>query len=275
MQNTQRAKQNTPEEKDKRKEKERKREEKELRKIAAAAGVRMTKATATPSAAVTPPVASSTESRPTSSKKGGWASISSATAESPQPPRAGWAGAGSSSVPSYSPSLVPDGISTSGIFPTTTAMATAPARSSPPRGPSTREQVQDDQRQLHQPAPAFRTGGWSSIDSTTGIPPPPLSPPPPPLAPSDVPVSAAMTDVHSQQEHHPAALASAPTTSAVVTAMATDSPPLPAQLRPQAPIANLDAKGSKQSKSKKEKEAEMREHSRSGWQSFQKGGRRK
>ncbi|KAI9512646.1 hypothetical protein F5148DRAFT_950562, partial [Russula earlei] len=100
MQNNQRAKQNTREEQDKRKEKERKREEKELRKIAAAAGVRMAKSSS--SSAALAPVAPSAESKPTAFKKGGWASVASATAESssasPSPPRAAWAAVSASPV---------------------------------------------------------------------------------------------------------------------------------------------------------------------------------
>ncbi|KAI0005491.1 hypothetical protein BJV74DRAFT_229320 [Russula compacta] len=169
MQNTQRAKQNTREEQDRRKEKERKREEKELRKIAAAAGVKMAKST--PGAVALAPVTVSADSKPTGLKKGGWASIQSAATESSTgeslPACAGWAAAGSSSIPSP-PAPAPDGIEIppSGTFPTT-----MPTLSSQPRDPHIGEQVQDSHRQLHQPAPAFRTGGWSSIDSTTRIPP--------------------------------------------------------------------------------------------------------
>jgi Wiskott-Aldrich syndrome protein len=139
-------------------------------------------------------------------------------------------------------------------------------------GPSIRkQQTQDDgPRQLHQPAPAFRTGGWSSIDSTTRIPPPPQT------LPSDVP-KPAMADTHRQSEHRPSGPTSAPTPLPSVTVPAAVPLPLPVPPRPQAsnPNANADAQVSKPSKSKKEREAEIRENSRSGWQSFQKGGRRK
>ena len=284
MQNTQRAKQNTAEEQDRRKEKERKREEKELRKIAAAAGVRVTKSTASSTVA-----SSSTESKPSGFKKVGWASISSTNAEQPpssseSPPArtGGWATVGSSSaVPSHSHSAsppAPDAISSSsGDF-----MTTNPASLSQPRDPSipsVREQQAQDagQRQLHQPAPAFRTGGWSSIDSTTRLPPQPPLPPqpqPPSAAPltalPDTPSMLAATNVRGQPEHW----ASGPTSASVTVSAAVPSP-VPVPPRPQAPIANPDRLAPKPFKSKKEREVELRENSRSGWQSFQKGGRRK
>ncbi|KAH9996557.1 hypothetical protein BJV77DRAFT_1059376 [Russula vinacea] len=230
MQNTQRAKQNTPEEQDKRKEKERKREEKELRKIAAAAGVRMAKATS--STAALAPVAPSIEPKPPGFKK--------VTTESPPstelpPARAGWASVGPSSVPSHSPSPAPDTISS----------------------------AEHDHRQLHQPAPTFRTGGWSSIDSTTRIPPPSTASP-------DVPAPT-VANVHRQPENMPSGPASS-TQEAMLVAV-----PLPPPVPPhsQASTANPRAEPPKSFKKKKEREAEIRENSRSGWQSFQKSGRRK
>ena len=265
MQTTQRAKQNTPEEQDKRKEKERKREEKELRKIAAAAGVRVTKSTTPAAPALVPVASSSFESKPPGFKKGGWASIPSTSTEPPPPARTGWAAMGSASVLSHSPSPpAPDAITSSGTLPTTPSMS---PQLRDPSIPSS--QVQDGQRQLHQPAPAFRTGGWSSIDSTTRIPPPPTPPSP------DLPPPSVTTDVHHQSEHRPSGPTSTPTSSASVTVPAAVPLPLPAPPRSQASIANPDAQAPKPLKSKKEKEAEMRENSRSGWQSFQRGGRRK
>ena len=262
MQTTQRAKQNTPEEQDKRKEKERKREEKELRKIAAAAGVRMAKPTTTATLA---PLVPSAESKPvTGFKKGSWASVSSVTPEPPSytespPARSGWGAVGSSS----SSSPAPDAISSAG-FPTTTT----PVAPSQPDDPSIREPAKEAQRQHHQPAPAFRTGGWSSIDSTTRVPLPPTPVP-------DVPASP-IANVHRQQEHLPCGPSSTsitPSAPETVPAAVHLPPPIPphsqafAKPRTEAPP--------KSSKSKKEREAELRENSRSGWQSFQKGGRRK
>ncbi|KAI0296588.1 hypothetical protein BC826DRAFT_1003781 [Russula brevipes] len=277
MQNTQRAKQNTREEQDKRKEKERKREEKELRKIAAAAGVRMAKSA--PSGPGLAPAASSAEPKPVGFRKVGWASISSAAGESsssssvasPQA-HAGWAAvAPSPSAPApphtaspHTPPPAPVAISSSdGGFQTVAA-----ATLSPPRGPSPiREQDPDAHRQLHQPAPVFRTGGWSSIDNTTRIPPPAL----PPIPSADVSAEAP-ADVHRHFEQWPSIPTSASAPSAVPAAVPLPSPAVP---HPQASVATLDAHAPKTKSKKKEREAEIRENSRSGWQSFQKGGRRK
>ncbi|KAF8499185.1 hypothetical protein F5888DRAFT_1793967 [Russula emetica] len=270
MQTTQRAKQNTREEQDKRKEKERKREEKELRKIAAAAGVRMAKPLTASTTATVAPVVPSAESKPVGFKKGSWASVSSVTPEPPSstespPARSGWGAVGCSSVtsvPSHSPSPAPDAVSSVG-FPTTT-----PVVSSQPGDqgdPSIPEPAKEAQRRHHQPAPAFRTGGWSSMDSTTRVPPPPTPAP-------DVP-ALAMANVHRQPGH----LASGP---ASITPSAPETVPTAVHLPPPVPphsqaSANPRTEAPKSSKSKKEKEAEMRENARSGWQSFQKGGRRK
>ncbi|KAI0374377.1 hypothetical protein BV20DRAFT_919833, partial [Pilatotrama ljubarskyi] len=97
MQAAQRANRNTKEEVDKRKEKERKREEKELRKIAKAAGVKMTK----PPVALAPvaePVAAPAEPKPSGFKKSGWATVTAPAAGAPAQPlltdpprRSGWA----------------------------------------------------------------------------------------------------------------------------------------------------------------------------------------
>jgi hypothetical protein len=269
MQTTQRAKQNTPEEQDKRKEKERKREEKELRKIAAAAGVRMAKPSTASTTSTLAPVVPPAEPKPVGFKKGSWANVSSVTPEPPSytespPARSGWGAVGSSSVssvPSHSPSPAPDAISSAG-FPTTT-----PVMSSQPGDPSIPEPAKEAQRQHYQPAPAFRTGGWSSIDSTTRVPPPPIPAP-------DVPTSA-MANVHRQQGYLPSGPA-----SASITPSAPETVPAAVHLPPPVPphsqaFANPRAEAPKSSKSKKAREAEMRENSRSGWQSFQRGGRRK
>jgi hypothetical protein len=267
MQTTQRAKQNTREEQDKRKEKERKREEKELRKIAAAAGVRMAKPSTASTTPTLAPVVPSAESKP-GFKKGSWANVSSLTPELPSstespPARSGWAAMGSSSVssiPSHSPSPAPDAMSSAG-FPTTT-----PVVSSQPGDPSIPEPTKEAERQHHRPAPAFRTGGWSSIDSTTRVPPPPTPPAP------DVPASA-MANVDRQPGH----VSSGP---ALITPSVPETVPAAVHLPPPVlphsqAFANPRTEAPKSSKSKKEGEAEMRESSRSGWQSFQRGGRRK
>ncbi|KAI0724348.1 hypothetical protein C8T65DRAFT_704233 [Cerioporus squamosus] len=96
MQAAQRASRNTEEEVNKRKEKERKREEKELRKIAKAAGVKMTKP---PGAVVAPApavgAARAGEPQTSGFKKSGWATVSTAAntpaAPAEPPKRSGWA----------------------------------------------------------------------------------------------------------------------------------------------------------------------------------------
>ncbi|KAI0307593.1 hypothetical protein B0F90DRAFT_30979 [Multifurca ochricompacta] len=260
MQNTQRAKQNTPEDHDKRKEKERRREEKELRKIAAAAGVKMAKST--PGAPTLAPVSTSGESKPVGFRKGGgWASLPSVTADSSSETLPGWATVGSSAITSHSPSRAPDAVYSSDDL-------SMPAISQP-HDPSNRDQNQEVQRQLHQSAPAFRTGGWSTIDSTTQT--PPLLPPPPPAS-RHMPASAT-ADMHHLLEQSssgpPQTRATPPTLAPAVS--------LPPSALPghQASPANLESSGPKSFKSKKEREAEMRESARSGWQNFQRGGRRK
>ncbi|KAF8273775.1 hypothetical protein EI94DRAFT_1714898 [Lactarius quietus] len=242
MQNTQRAKQNTLEEQERRKEKERKREEKELRKIAAAAGVKMTKSM--PNAPALAPVPTSGDPKPLAFKKGGWASIPSTSVDAAATSATGLGAVGSSADSSHSPSPAPDAVPSSSGFSTTPA---TPHSDYPP-----------DQRQLHQPAPAFRTAGWSSMDGTTQPPPPP----PPPLPFHDVPAMAVATERHLPDQ---GPSATPPTSSIPVSA----APGLAAV------IAAPEALAPKPSKSKKAKESELRENARSGWQNFQKGGRRK
>lgn len=241
MQSTQRAKQNTPEEQDKRKEKERKREEKELRKIAAAAGIKMSRSL--PGAPTLAPVPTPGEPKSTGFKKVGWASIPPTSVDSASACAAGLGTIASSAESSHSPSPAPDAGSSSIGFSTT------PATSYPYDFP--------DQRQLHQPAPAFRTAGFSSIDGTTQAP-----PPPPPLPFHDVP-AIAVTNEHHLPDQGPSAT------------LPTSSIPLSAGPGPGAVIAAPEALAPRSSKSKKAKESEMRENARSGWQNFQKGGRRK
>ena len=263
MQNAQRVKQNTPEEQDRRKEKERRREEKELRKIAAAAGVSMAKSTTSAQLLASIPTAG--ESKPAAFKKGGWANISTGTADPSSSPsealpttHAGWGVVGSSA--NTSPSLAPDTTS-SDRFPT------AP-ETSQPRG---QRQAQDvEQRSLYQPAPAFRAGGWSSIDSTTRIPPPSSSS-------RDVPTSssAMAVDLHRPSEEQLPGPPSTPTMSSAHLLPETAPRPLSVLPSLRAPVADTESVTPKPLKSKKERETEIRENARSGWQSFQRGGRRK
>lgn len=241
MQNTQRAKQNTPEEQDRRKEKERKREEKELRKIAAAAGVKMSKSM--PGAPTLAPVPTPEEPKSTGFKKVGWASIPSTSVDSASTRTAGLGAVASSAESSHSPSPAPEAGSSS------TGFSTMPATTSHPYD-------FPDQRQLHQPAPAFRTAGFSSIDGTT------QAPPPPPLPFHDVSAIAVTNEDHLPDQGPSATLP-------------TSSIPLPAGPGPGAVAAVPEVLAPRSSKSKKAKESEMRENARSGWQNFQKGGRRK
>ncbi|CCM02209.1 uncharacterized protein FIBRA_04289 [Fibroporia radiculosa] len=181
MQAAQRANRNTKEEVDKRKEKERKREEKELRKIAKAAGVKMAK----PPVAAMPQLAENAiggegESPSTGSKKSGWASISSTSPAVSSPPAVpapvsgpGWAPV--SAAPS-SPRSSDRGWAAASdtAHPASVSVhsQSPPTRTPPPR-PSG-------------PAPAFRTGGWTSLDtgSVADLPPAPVCPlpAPPPIA---------------------------------------------------------------------------------------------
>ncbi|TBU35043.1 hypothetical protein BD311DRAFT_624846, partial [Dichomitus squalens] len=97
MQLAQRASRNTEEEINKRKEKERKREEKELRKIAKAAGVKMAKPPVAIAAVVEASSVPAGSAGPSGNlKKGGWATVTTPSANTPSPPaeppqRSGWA----------------------------------------------------------------------------------------------------------------------------------------------------------------------------------------
>ncbi|TFK76865.1 hypothetical protein BDN72DRAFT_830035 [Pluteus cervinus] len=154
------------EEVDKRKEKERRREEKELRKIAAAAGIKMPK----PANALAQPVASTSaiqedidgeplpnppaQQPSTGFKKSGWSSLAPVApvpAVTPPPP------------PPPVPSSLPP----------------------PPPRPSS-----------SQPAPSFRTAGWATLDAGDAMvvdtPQPPVVAPPPPPDPQRGGWAAAM-----------------------------------------------------------------------------------
>ena len=191
---------------------------------------------------------SSGDTKSTGFKKGGWASIPSTSVDSST--RATGRGAVNPSADSsHSPSPAPEaGISSSGF-------STTPVTSRPYDPP--------DQRQLHQPAPAFRTAGWSSMDGTTQTPPPPPPLPPPALPFHDVPAAMAVTSEHQLPDQGPPA---APPTLSIPVSAAPGSGTV---------IAAPEAPAPRASKSKKVKESEMRENARSGWQNFQKGGRRK
>jgi len=157
------------EEINKRKEKERKREERELRKIAAAAGIKMSKGlqmdstpTVLASTAAASDTASTMDVEPDSSqKKGGWPSTdsistpsTSAPAPAPAFKKSGWTTVGSSFSGQLPPS--PQSNSSSGRAP---VLATAPLSSSVTTSKSSLSS-------LHH-APSFRAGGWTSLDTGT------------------------------------------------------------------------------------------------------------
>ncbi|KAI0824138.1 hypothetical protein BC628DRAFT_1379977 [Trametes gibbosa] len=188
MQASQRASRNTKEEVDKRKEKERKREEKELRKIAKAAGVKMTK----PPIALAPAGGAPTpaEPKPSGFKKSGWATVaasaSNETAPIPpvEPPRpSGWGSVGDTQAVA----------SSAGTRGGRGLAAPEPISSSvaPPSATSSHAQTN------YNTAPAFRTGGWTSLETGGAVPPPAPSPtsshhaPPPSVINAPVPLPLA------------------------------------------------------------------------------------
>ncbi|KZT06381.1 uncharacterized protein LAESUDRAFT_726214 [Laetiporus sulphureus 93-53] len=176
MQAAQRASRNTKEEVDKRKEKERKREEKELRKIAKAAGVKMSKP-ATPAvvtSSIAAPIGGEDEAKPSGFKRPGWASI---------PPTASSTAVADIAAPA--PSAIPK----SSGWATVCSMAT----SSTPAPPSTESTSRPAGSQPSSgPAPAFRTGGWTSLDtgSTQPLPPASSRPPEPPACVPPLPLTS-------------------------------------------------------------------------------------
>ncbi|KAF5356335.1 hypothetical protein D9756_004252 [Leucocoprinus leucothites] len=183
------------EEIDKQKEKERKREERELRKIAAAAGIKMPKAAAPPtsSAPIAPsPSVTATDGtasmdvEPNLQKKGGWASIG-ATAPTSGFKKSGWATVGSSSS-THTPPPPPAQPKSSGWAPVPSAPpSSSVAGTSLPSAPSSSAHHTGH-------TPSFRTGGWTSLDTGTIQPPPPQSTPPTTFAPLPVaPMSTSLS----------------------------------------------------------------------------------
>ena len=157
------------------------------------------------------PSAESNKPEPVGFKKGGWASISSVTPEPPsftESPLARSAASGRLWVPLQShlipPSPASDAISSAG-FPTTT-----PVMSSQLGYPSITYFTRTNRRSPR------RTGGWSSIDSTTGA-----SPPPTWLVPT-----SAIVNVHRQLGYLPSGPASIKS-SALETVPAHVLPPVP------------------------------------------------
>ena len=149
------------EEVDKRKEKERKREEKELRKIAAANGIRMSKAAGVASPApglngmIAEPAAPSGPPR----TSGGWVSVS---APSSGFKRSGWATVGGSVTPppSTDPPPPPPPSNASPPPPSNTPPQLAVSPPLPPSSPPA---------PAKHTAPAFRTGGWTSLSNDSPL----------------------------------------------------------------------------------------------------------
>ncbi|KDQ63861.1 hypothetical protein JAAARDRAFT_65852 [Jaapia argillacea MUCL 33604] len=160
----------TQEDVEKRKEKEKKREEKELRKLAKAAGIRITKPGMTTTAGM------DVDGKEDVPKKSGWATVSSLAAEPSAPTtssslgvkKSGWA-----SVASPSTSTQPEVPQASGGW----ARVASPAQPSEPVPPPPPPSSVPN----HPPhaAPSFRTGGWTSLDTTTPRSTPSHTPPPP------------------------------------------------------------------------------------------------
>jgi len=186
---------------DKRKEKERKREERELRKIAAAAGIKMPKVIGPQTGSAPPVLAPATPASdelatmdvdPGSlQRKGDWPSNSSisSTPSAPVPgfKKLGWTTVGSSSYDHFSqrpPS--PQSNSSFGWAPAPTSV------------PSTITSESYLPPSYH--TPSFRTGGWTSLDTGTAttvqssglmtIPPAPATIPVMPMTTSELPPSS-------------------------------------------------------------------------------------
>lgn len=163
MQLAARTNRNQQEEADKRKEKERKREEKELRKLARAAGIKITKplvalvTPAPPGGAPGPGVANEERGL----KKSGWATVGASTVPSTLTTSgltssgtsrsSGWATVGSPSSSSSQASELEPTETRGGWAP---VPAPAPSRTTP--------------HQSSGPAPAFHTGGWTSLETSSG-----------------------------------------------------------------------------------------------------------
>ncbi|KAF5377563.1 hypothetical protein D9615_005190 [Tricholomella constricta] len=214
------------EEIDKRKEKERKREEKELRKIAAANGIKMAKPTAAPLVPVDTTSSANTaiDVDTIAPTKKGWATVSGTGGQAPPGSSnpSGWASVGSGFAPRED--------STSSISATGTAPISSKSSS----------------------APAFRTAGWTSLDtgSSQAMPPAPATEPPPPPPPVAAPPPAPARGGWSSTAPSSAPTGSTGWSRAAVQPMLPSPPPgnpLPSIPLPAQPV-------------------------RSGWQQFQKPG---
>ncbi|KAL0950882.1 hypothetical protein HGRIS_007641 [Hohenbuehelia grisea] len=165
------------EELDRRKEKERKREEKELRKIAAAAGIKMPKSAATTitptSADAQPGSDMDVEPKQSGFRQAGWASVSSASNLSSAP-----AGQSSQSAGGRG------GWNTVGNATVTSAPLPPPSNPPPSSGGWSTASNPPSSHPSH--TTSFRTGGWTSLDTgSSHIPPPPTHIPLPPSPPPE------------------------------------------------------------------------------------------
>lgn len=254
MQLASRVSTGSKEEIDKRKEKERKREEKELRKIAKAAGIKMAK----------PPVAMNPTSTPVGVegsnglKKSGWATVGSAPltpAPAPAP------------TPSHSgPSAI--GVKTSGWA------TVAPNQSSscsdqspqPPRSHDLAPSSGNNSQYHPGPAPAFRTGGWATLDTgssqSTPSDPPDVSMDPPPAPRQGGWATVQPSSLQPQSSSSSWSSVSTPPSWSDPSEVA--STPTPSQPQPPARLS-------------KQEVIVKQENQRSGWQQFRAGapGRRR
>lgn len=204
---------------EKRKEKERKREEKELRKLARAQGIKMAKPAAvgpTPVLAPENDTGTTSETKPGGFRKAGWAAVSPATKPETDSKRSGWA-----------------------------AVNPAPPLPSQPAPPPPNDPTPVAPLLSASGAPMFRTGGWTSLDSSSSrsdLPPPSPSspsvpPPPPPVDDAPPPTDALLPPALPLNRHEshgrpalPPSDASPPVRQGWVTIQ--DSHPSPQSLPP-------------------------------------------
>ncbi|KAM6497918.1 G-patch-domain Zn-finger DNA-binding protein [Amanita muscaria] len=158
----------------KRKEKERKREEKELRKIAAANGVKMSKPAVTGAAATAAIIEPSASADTTASNKSsGWVSLSASSSAASQGfKQSRWSTVSGPLPPTTNPTPTP----LSGAPAPPTPRPPSPPSDAPPPPPTSGWQKVSSSSEPPRPsAPAFRTGGWTTLDPATV----PVSPFPP------------------------------------------------------------------------------------------------
>ena len=268
MQLASRAASGSKEEIDKRKEKERKREEKELRKLAKAAGIKMAKPPATLNPVVTPapgPSVAEAETKPSGFKGSGWATVGSTSSTLAPPPseppttgfrRAGWGTVGST----------PSAPTGSGGWSTIS--------NQPPPPQPVSSSSNSNAQHSSVPAPAFRTGGWATLDTGSSQPTLPdpsdvrmSSPPPAPRQGGWASVQPTASQPAPSKWSSPSTPSNWSSISgqAASTSTATLQPPQP-QLQPQ-PQSQPSTRLSK------EEATARQESSRSGWQQFR--GRRR